>query len=171
MKTSSVVKREIQIRVEDSQYWASGGRSYDKTIDDNNGLIGVLGPEGLKIITGTVMGPLTVAVETLDGPPPLVPQAWDVVGDADLTVNREYLNVAGWDQPTPTNRLQRRFLTPPGLHRVRVHVRGRDTASALHVVDESLEQHLLQIWPTQSPGRPVVHTDLDATGRAMVHRP
>ncbi|KJQ55748.1 hypothetical protein [Microbacterium sp. SA39] len=112
----------------------------------DTGLIMVIPPESVRIVTGVFMGPVTVDVEPLDTRPTEDDIRWEDVAEfparrvsgAPVTVHGE-MELPAEDVPD----------LAPGdseLVRIRVSATGRDANFDL-AVSEPTEQYLVQIWP------------------------
>ncbi|RKS68254.1 hypothetical protein BZB76_6514 [Actinomadura pelletieri DSM 43383] len=113
------------------------------------------------VITGTSWGPVTVHTQNLSQPPDEVEPGWEIVVERDILARQGVLTVENLYQSSATGGLRVR----PGRARLRVHARGRAEARANKALEEPIEAHLLQIWPTDAPQTPSMLVGPDEYGR------
>lgn len=104
---------------------------------------------GIVIQTGTIDGPVSVTVETLDEPPATSPDPaeWERVEELTAVSKGEILKAVVESElieDVPT------FAVAPGeRYHVRLAVRGFDEGRAKQVLeldDEPVEHHMVQLW-------------------------
>jgi hypothetical protein len=97
------------------------------------------------VLSGVASGPVLVECQALTAAPAEDTDGWEDVAEASLEVtsNLFTLEVSGWDDEPRPERLD---VCGPGVYRVRVHARGRDTANDV-AVSEPVESFLVQAWP------------------------
>lgn len=113
------------------------------------------------VITGTSWGPVTVYTQNLPQRPDEIEPGWEIVVERDIIADQGGLSVENLYQTGPTGGLAVR----PGRARLRVHARSRAEARASKELEEPLEAHLLQIWPTNEAQPPIVLIGPDEYGR------
>ncbi|MFJ8158411.1 hypothetical protein [Streptomyces sp. NPDC094468] len=131
---------------------AGGERSGDDVPSHDGLLFGEAG--WLAVICGSDFVPVSCRVEILKRMPPAVDRGWDMVAEHDLDLPQGVLTVMSSQGHHPHLTLS----NPPGVHRVRVHVRNRDqglqitdTGSAVDISPVNPEEHLVQLWPDTRP--------------------
>ncbi|WP_327191181.1 hypothetical protein [Streptomyces xinghaiensis] len=127
----------------------------------DNGLIGSL-PGKAAIYTGVSSGRVTVSVRTLRTPPAAVETGgWDEVLDHSLHAPAGALRVRCLMADPP----DLPSLSPygPGIYRVRIHARGRDTAPD-GVAVEPMEDYLILTWPEDRARPDELHRQTDRYG-------
>jgi hypothetical protein len=127
-----------------------------------NGLVDPVG-DALRVRTGIHTGPVTVDLQPHTHAPPVDIEEWDdvveVLYDAPARCG---ISVLMDDVPPDLP-----VLNPsgPGLHRVRVHARGRDT-DVDGTVFEPVENYLIQMWPSDNADEAILKAT-DAYGRSL----
>jgi hypothetical protein len=106
--------------------------------------------------TGSVQLEIAVVNEAPD--PERLADGWEEIAEVSLTTNDGLfgvvLMVAVEDGPITVH------VGQPGPYRLRLHVKGRDIASAHITVTKALETHLLTFWPAPTaPPRLLKSTD------------
>jgi hypothetical protein len=124
-----------------------------------NGLVGVAGAGTVKIWTGIATGPVTVSLRALTtGPPPDETADWDDVVEVSLAAPSGAVRTMALMADPPAE-LGPLTTAGPGSYRLRVHVRGRDTAPD-ESVSTPVEEYLLVAWPApDEPERVLRRTD------------
>lgn len=129
---------------------------------ENNGLIAT-GLGSAVIHTGIADGQVDVSVEAYGSEPPLVLEDWDDVVEVAIDSPTGELQVRCLDDDPPT--LPNLASSGPGTYRLRVHVRGRDTAPDA-ATDDVTESYLIQTWPSADK-QEIVHQQKDNYGTGM----
>jgi len=138
--------------------------SFDEPSVPANGLLSVL-PGKMIVYVGASSGAVTVTVEPRDNPPEAVElDEWEEVAEADVDVPNGQLGVRAIMAESPN--LPILSAHGPGLHRVRVHARGRGIAFDV-VAFEAVENYLLQAWPSTTVGEEHVFKTTDGRGRRL----
>ena len=112
------------IRVSYYQYYVTAGPLVDESVigEDADGLLSLIGPNGVAVQTGVHSGPVEVSVELLAGPPPPDEDQWSAISEVDLLSDGSGLFVLGWGHETV---LGPPLPVPAGVLRLRVSARGR----------------------------------------------
>ncbi|MDF2558581.1 MAG: hypothetical protein K0R99_27 [Microbacterium sp.] len=112
----------------------------------DTGLIMVVPPEGVRIVTGVFMGPVTVDVELLEARPSEDDRQWEDI--AEFTARRIAgvpVSVHG-EMELPAEGVPDLAPSDSELVRIRVSAIGRDESFDL-AVSEPTEHYLVQVWP------------------------
>jgi hypothetical protein len=111
---------------------------------DSNGLIAAQ-PGIAVVFTGIHTGGVALTAQAYDARPEPDVANWDEVVELSMHAPTGRVIVTGVDVDAPQHLP---MLTPagPGHYRVRIHVRGRDTAIDL-VTEQPVEDYLVQTWP------------------------
>lgn len=120
----------------------------------DTGLIMVIPPTSVLIVTGVFMGPVTVDVEPLQDRPGDDAIGWEDV--AEFTARRVHgvpVSVHG-EMELPAEGVPDLAPGNAGLVRIRVSATGRDENYDL-AVSEPTERYLVQVWPTNDEDEPV----------------
>lgn len=155
----------LTVRAADGQYHLDTGVVHDNPWPDSvDGL--TTGEAGwMAVITGVEWGPIAVRVQVRHAAPAGTDLGWDMVAERDLIVGGRGIAINEIYEAAPGYVCD----AAPGLHRVRVSVRGR---GAQHGEGgESVEQHFLQIWPASSPTQPSTVHGPDRYGELYLHPP
>ncbi|MFV2172363.1 hypothetical protein ACFHW2_11725 [Actinomadura sp. LOL_016] len=131
-----------------------------------NGLIWRCPSGGAVIYTGIADGKVMVTVERHNQMPPLQTESWEAVVEINVEAAEEGLFLSALDADRPDISP---VATDPGTYRVRAHVRGRDEAYDLAVLNV-VEHYLLQIWPSP-PAPQTVHKHADQCSENMTTTP
>jgi hypothetical protein len=146
-------------------FWlADVGYPPQSPLSSRNGLIAVQ-PGAAVIFTGIHTGVVAVSIEVRDVRPEQVDgTGWDDVVEVSLEAIGGRVLVVG---PFADTGDVLPVLTPagPGHYRVRVHVRGRDTAVD-GVAFEPFEEYLIIVWPDR-PAPDTVHKQTDGYGASV----
>ncbi|MGI5133192.1 hypothetical protein ACQEVB_40775 [Pseudonocardia sp. CA-107938] len=136
-----------------------------------NGLVGVT-EVGAQIVCGMQMGDVgcevSVRAEAPAAPTALDLERWDEIVDVSIRSVSGNLYVVAVDDEAPD--LPNLCGSGPGVYRLRVHARGRDTHPS-EIVDElptdaePAEQYLLITWRAEA-GPATVHQTRDQFGKA-----
>jgi hypothetical protein len=135
------------------------------TSSEYNGIVATK-PGAACVWTGVHTGPVEVTVGIYGGEPEYldVSDRWDEVVDATLHVEQGPVRVMGLMGHQPE---ALRF--PPvtaGLHRMRVHARGRDSATE-QAPPAPTELYQIYIWRTETAAPTVIHKQTDKYGALM----
>jgi hypothetical protein len=116
------------------------------------------------IFTGIATGWVDVEVRLADAAPPAVDlDGWEEVVETSLTSASGQVRLRALMADTPP--LPVLTHDGPGTYRLRIHVRGRDTATDLST-SEIVENYLLTIWPgPEEPDR--IHKQTDTYGAQL----
>jgi hypothetical protein len=150
------------IYVNSYRYYLVGGPDYDMSIDGSNGFVAAIGENGIKVMCGTDMGPVRLLLRAITGGARTEP-GWDVVAEVDIVASEGWIRVLSSEVEMRPD-LGNLAGSGPGTYRVRVHARGRDTASRRGFVEEPIEEHLLEAWPVNGATPAALLTELDDVG-------
>jgi len=141
-----------QIQAEDGQYLIEGGpERIDVWPDSATGLT-TGEAQWIAVLAGTQHGPVNVAAHLLDTQPPLITGQWDMVVERDLTVTVGVVLITNhYRIGKPIT-----IAVESRLHRVRIHVRGRNEAIRHNFLKEPLESHYIELWPAGEPKTEVI---------------
>jgi len=116
------------------------------------------------VLTGIHSGLVRVRVNLYSSVQGVDVEGWDDVAEVSLEAPFGHVVASGMASDPPAELPE---LTPqgPGTYRLRVHVRGRDTAVDL-VAEEPVEEYLLSVWPAD-PGPPVAYKLTDSYGAGI----
>ncbi|GAA4605903.1 hypothetical protein BJY16_005575 [Actinoplanes octamycinicus] len=148
------------IEVAYHQFWLlDEGCRPDPQTPVGNGLAGVAGLGVVKVWTGIATGPATVSLRALTaGPPPDEAAEWDDVVELSLAAPTGAVRAMALMADPPAE-LGPLTTAGPGPYRLRVHVRGRDSAPD-ESVSAPVEDYLLVAWPApDEPERILRQTD------------
>lgn len=132
----------------------------DSTFAFSNGLIELQAPVMGTIVTGTRYGLLEVTVETHDEAVEPALTRWEEVIEISFYTRSGDVQVREWTG-SPADGLSTSFPESTWL-RMRVHVRGRDTASDRGMVENAappVETHLIQMWPAAEAPEQILRED------------
>jgi hypothetical protein len=144
-------------------YNVVAGSDFDYAQDENNGVLGVIGPHAFRILCGRNSAPVKVTAYALRQAPAILDPGWEAVAEADLTSEDGDLR---FEEAHMGNFMcvPELLLNGAGVYRVRFHIRGRDTAAQNKNSEEPIEEHLFVIWPSNKPQEDQVLL-LDESGR------
>jgi hypothetical protein len=77
------------------QYDVLGGPDFDPTVDTTNGVLGVLGEEGLRVSCGCHSGPVRLTLRALDQEPSF-DDGWEVAAEADISTSTGTIQAGDW---------------------------------------------------------------------------
>lgn len=120
----------------------------------DTGLIMVIPPASVLIVTGVFMGPVVVGVEPLQNRPTEDDNSWEDV--AEFTARRIHsvpMSVHG-EMELPAEGVPDLSPGDAELVRIRVSAAGRDENYDL-AVSEPSERYLVQVWPAEDEHEPV----------------
>jgi hypothetical protein len=129
------------------------------------------GEEGwVGVLTGTAQGPVTSQVQYLRSSPSAVLEGWDMVGERDL-VHEPRENPTRWGSDVITiseteGKVVAVLTAPPGRYRIRLHVRNRQEAHTRNDPTVAIENHLIQLWATESESPINILSELDTYAEA-----
>ena len=133
----------------------------------DTGLIMVIPPHGVAIVTGVNMGPVLVDVEPRTSPPAAPDiENWEDV--AEFTAGRAPVvpvKVHG-EMELPSSDAPDLSPSDSAYLRVRVSVNGRDAFHDLAVTEPS-EHYLVQAWPVEESGEGVWKSVTSATAKSQ----
>ncbi|GAA4100992.1 hypothetical protein [Actinomadura miaoliensis] len=137
-----------------------------------NGLVGVLGDGAACVCTGTLTGYVRVTVLAAQEPPAAPdPAAWDDIVEVSFTSPSGRFGPACPEAALLPNLAS----AGVGTYRLRVHVRGRDTAARAETAnnaDDVTEEHLIISWPDAGGEPETIIQATDAFGaRLRAHPP
>lgn len=146
-----------------SQYEVHGGGDPSDPSDPPElpALVYSKGPSTLVVLTGVETGRVRVATQALDGPPPVVADGWDIVGEIDLVSVDGSIVIADWAGPAHRE-IPDLAGHGPGRYRVRIHARNR---RAVDEYEESTEHHYLAAWPVTAVESARMLSPIDDRGR------
>ncbi|MFJ3446593.1 hypothetical protein ACIPM2_36415 [Streptomyces sp. NPDC086081] len=110
------------------------------------GRTGLVSADGgaIEVVTGVHTGDVRVTVETYAQAPDPAP-GWEEIAEISChSSSGQLLVTSSMDEPAQLPSLA---FQGPGLYRLRVHARGRDSAVDQTTVDEVVESYLIQSWP------------------------
>lgn len=140
--------------------WSSPGGT-PPSLAASNGLVGA-NSNGAVVLTGINTGYVNVTVELLDTAPGSVDlDDWDEVVEVSVDSEDGELIAHGMAEDPPPE-FPELAHAGPGLYRLRVHARGRDTAAHSYA-EEPVEDYKIRVWP--APEAPeTVYKQSDARG-------
>ncbi len=137
----------LTVDVEYSQYYLTdGGGDIDALEPPSSDASHVRAAGSAAIVvSATEYGPVTLVVERCETAPQPELEQWDVVEEFTLECGDEtYLG-------TPTmGTLDDPVLVGEGTHRVRLSAKGVAEASKYATLDDPVETHRLQVWPSSA---------------------
>jgi hypothetical protein len=134
------------VRVEYNQYYLDTGGDPDTPWQDPEDGLTTGEDDRIGVLTGTVFGPVSVAVVLTEAQPAEVEEGWDVIAERDLVNSFGSMDIRGPTAPAAwTVRLN------ADRYRIRVHARGRTRPAAFTQVTQPLETHLITLWPSPDP--------------------
>jgi hypothetical protein len=149
---------EADVNVQYGFYYLEAGGERDGTDTVSRDGLAFGGPSWLGVVSGTDYAPLPCRVEILRRMPPHVDRRFEMAAEYDLELVAGYVKVAGSQGQMPHLWLA----SSCGLHRCRIHVRGRAHGLQVAPIDAPAisrvnpESHHIQIWPSENARVPEV---------------
>lgn len=136
------------VRLMYGQFYLVAGPDVDTSLiaEGTNGLLSLLGPAGLGVLTSGDMGTVQLETVACDGPEPL-DDAWEVVAEGDVLLGDAGIGVTEQSWTSHVTALSGLL---PGWHRVRCCARDRRHED-VYALGPRKERYRVAAWPTAGP--------------------
>jgi hypothetical protein len=136
--------------------------------DTSNGLL-IGEATWVAVLTGTQWGPVTFTMRPLDRRPTTIDPGWDMIAEWSLDTADGMLAIQATYGGGTT------VTTPGEWTRIRVSVRNRLAAARRNeageaVLNEPVEEHLIQYWPTEHAEGPAVLAGPDDVATSLLEQ-